>query len=93
MLESRSFDGWQRLSWSVLSQVATDDPEALAQVVEHLAEVQAMLPNVVARMRESTTMEDGTVVPGYSWAQIGRALGITRQSAQARFARKGDSGE
>lgn len=93
MLESRSFDGWQRLSRSVLSQVATDDPEALAQVVEHLAWVNAQLPAVVAQMRQATTMADGTVVPGYSWAQVGRALGITRQSAQARFATKEESGE
>jgi hypothetical protein len=92
-LESRSFDGWQRLSRSVLLQVATDDPEALAQVVEHLAAVQAALPKVVATMRQPTKLEDGTVVPGYSWAQIGRALGITRQSAQARFQVKGESGE
>jgi hypothetical protein len=91
VLESRSFDGWQRLSRSVLAQVATDDPEALAQVINHLAEVQAALPAVVARMREATTLEDGTVVPGYSWAQIGAALGITRQSAQARFQVKADA--
>lgn len=88
MLESRSFDGWQRLSRSILSQVSTDDPEALAQVVEHLAWVQAQLPAVVEAMRQPTVMEDGTKIPGYSWAQIGAALGITRQTAQERFTPK-----
>jgi hypothetical protein len=92
-LESRSFDGWQRLSRSVLAQVATDDPEALAQVVRHLEWIQAELPAVVEVMRQPTYGPDGVMVPGYSWAQVGRALGITRQSAQARFAVKGDSGE
>lgn len=93
MLETRAFDGWQRLSRSVLGQVATDDPDGLAQVIRHLEWVQSQLPAVVAKLREPTTMDDGTVVPGYSWAQVGQALGISRQSAQQRFTVKAADSE
>jgi hypothetical protein len=42
--------------------------------------IDDLLSDTVRRLREEH---------GYSWADIGRALGITRQSAHERFGRQG----
>lgn len=87
VLDSRSWDGWQRLSRSVLEQVADDDPAALAQLIDHLDWINGQLPDVVARLRGDTADSHAPIKAGYSWAQIAQALGVTRQSAQRRFGR------
>lgn len=86
MLESRAFDGWRRLTASVLDQLADDDPDGLAQVLAVLESAQAKLPEIVARMRQADP-DDPTGNPGYSWAQVGQALGVSRQAARQRFGR------
>lgn len=56
-------------------RVAWCDEDELRELSELTAEVDAALRHAVERQRDR----------GVSWAGIGGALGITRQSAQQRF--------
>lgn len=55
-----------------------DEPD-LAELAEFAHEVNTALQGAVAAWRDSER----------SWAEIGSALGITRQAAQQRFSRQG----
>lgn len=61
------------------------DVEGLAELAALRADVDAALAVAVAELR---TREGGQAAGVYSWSDIGRVLGITRQSAQERFSRK-----
>jgi hypothetical protein len=58
-------------------RVADGDVEALALMLGLSAEIDAAIGQAVAGLREF----------GYSWAEIGSRLGITRQAAQQRWGR------
>lgn len=58
-------------------------PETLARLAEHYDEGPAVLQVVVDGLRAASPRP-------FSWAEIGSALGITRQSAWERFGRQGD---
>lgn len=60
-------------------RVADGDPTDLAALVAARAAMDEAIVVAVAGMRERY---------GYSWADIGRELGITRQAAQATYGRK-----
>jgi hypothetical protein len=62
-----------------LGKRAAVDVEGLPFLVELAAVVQEELGRAVAGARKQE--------PPWSWADVGRALGIKRQSAQERFAR------
>lgn len=85
MLEQHKIDGWRRLGAAIMRDAADGDPEAFAQVVALLDEWRDQLPDVAARLRSNTDRTGVARVPGYSWAQIGAALGVTKQSACQRF--------
>lgn len=55
------------------------DPEDLAQLVRARDELNAVIASAVPAMRDRY---------GWSWAEIGRALGVTRQAAQQAYGRK-----
>jgi ECF sigma factor len=57
-------------------RVATGDVESLAQMISLSDEIDEAIQQAV----------DGLRVAGYSWAEIGSRLGITRQAAQQRWA-------
>lgn len=85
MLETREIERWERLTEAMIrhtyqdtgrSEVGAPDPEAFAQVVRVLEYAQRLLPYAANQLRTEG---------GYSWTDIGNALGITRQSAQQRF--------
>ena len=59
-------------------RVADGDPFDLAEAVRLRDEFDAILRDSVHQMRE---------VNGFSWAQIGDELGMTRQGAYQRFGR------
>ena len=63
-----------------LARRAGSNPDTLARLAEHYADGPAVLALAVAGLRARD----------YSWADIGAALGITRQSAWERFGRQGD---
>lgn len=57
-------------------RLATSSPEDLADLLALRAEVDAAVDTAVIGLRES----------GFSWTEIGAALGITRQAARQRWA-------
>lgn len=86
MLEPEEVKRWERLTAAMLRHAAEDDPEALAQVVSVLDNARAKLPEVVAELRGQAAHRSDPGY-GYSWAEIGAALGISRQAASQRFGR------
>ena len=58
-------------------RVADGDVEALTLMLGLSAEIDTAISQAVTGLRES----------GYSWAEIGSRLGVTRQAAQQRWGR------
>lgn len=85
MLEQGKLDGWRRLGAAILREAAADDPEAFAQVVAIVDEWRADLTVACAQLRAGRQLEGRPSQSGYSWEQIGRALGVSRQAAFQRF--------
>lgn len=85
MLEPEEMRRWERMTAAMLRRAADDDPEAFAQVVKVLDQARAELPDVCARVRAAAGPDARRGAPFYSWAQIGAALGVTRQAAAQRF--------
>jgi hypothetical protein len=56
-------------------RIAAGDIDALADMADLAAEINTTMGNAVAGLRER----------GYSWAEIGLRLHITRQAAQQRW--------
>lgn len=82
-MEPREVDRWQRSLSALLAAGGGDDPEGFAEVVRLLDGARARLPQAAAQLREQ----------GYSWADIARPLGVTRDAARQRFsARPPESG-
>lgn len=63
-------------------RVGDGDTAELAALVRARQEFEEVEARAVQAMREKY---------GYSWAEIGRDLGITRQAAQQRYARRIDA--
>jgi hypothetical protein len=61
------------------TRVGDADVEMLRGLADLPGLVEGLLTETVERLRTGH---------GYSWADIGRALGITRQAAQQRFGRQ-----
>ena len=87
MLEPREVERWERLTAAMIRKAGADDPEAFAQVAAILATIPDMMSAAADSLRTPTVLPDGTTVPGYSWADIGQALGVTRSAAQQRYGR------
>jgi hypothetical protein len=60
---------------------ASGDLDAVAEFARLREESEGHLTDMVAMLRHEPW--------SYSWAEVGRALGISRQSAQERFAKAG----
>lgn len=58
-------------------RVSAGDIEGLKALAELESEVNRALGKAVARLHDEPW--------GYSWTDIGRALGVTRQAARQRF--------
>jgi hypothetical protein len=65
---------------SLPNRVGDADVDMLRGLAELAPMIDDLLGDTVRRLREQY---------GYSWADIGRALDITRQSAYERFGRQG----
>lgn len=91
MLEPAEVKRWERMTAAMLRHAEEDDPEAFAQIVKVLDDARAKLPEVAqvltGQYAQTTEPWDGY----YSWSQIGRALGITRQAARQRFGQRTDA--
>lgn len=88
MLEPDEIAGWRRLTESMIGRAGRDDPEAFAQVVHMIDHTQYMLELAAYRLHygQSVALETAPESVQYSWAEIGRALGVTKQSVWRRFA-------
>lgn len=89
MLDREEIARWGRLTAAMLEHAANDDTEAFAQVVELLETAARELPTVAAMLRLPKPLPDGSLAPGYSWAEIAAPLGVTRQAAAKRFGKVG----
>ena len=67
----------RRILRAYTRRVADGDVEALAVLLGLSAEIETAIAQAVTGLRAS----------GYSWAEIGSRLGITRQAAQQRWGR------
>jgi hypothetical protein len=65
----------RRILAAYARRVATGDVEALTAMTGLAADIDAAIRNAVTGLRAY----------GYSWAEIGSRLGITRQAAQQRW--------
>lgn len=84
MFEPKTIDRYRRELSAMVKAAGQDDPESFALVVQMLAEAQSQLTDAADALRQPTANGQ----PGYSWTDLGRALGVTRASAQQRFGRK-----
>ena len=65
----------RRILRAYARRIATGDIEALTAMTGLAAEIDTAIGNAVTGLREF----------GYSWAEIGSRLGVTRQAAQQRW--------
>lgn len=65
----------RRILAAYARRVASGDIEALTQMTQLAADLDAAIGQAVTGLREV----------GYSWAEIGLRLGVTRQAAQQRW--------
>ena len=66
----------RRIFAAYARRIASGDIDALAGMVAFTADIEAVIHQVVTGLREQH---------GYSWAEIGLRLGVTRQAAQQRW--------
>jgi hypothetical protein len=75
-VENDSYDAFVRRVLRAYSRrIASGDIDALTQMTSLAAEMDAAIAQAVAGLRAF----------GYSWADIGDRLGVTRQAAQQRW--------
>jgi hypothetical protein len=77
MLEPNTIARYVRELRAMLRTAGDEDPEGFAAVDQLLRQAVAALPAAAELNRRQH---------GYSWAELGRALGISRQAAQQRLA-------
>jgi len=82
MIEPEELRRWERQIATMLRQAATDDPETFAAVAQLLT-VAATDGLVWSAAGLTSAQADGKAV--FSWEDIGRALGVTKQSAWRKF--------
>lgn len=84
MIEPDELRRWERQIATMLRHAADDDPEGFAALARLLDTAATEGLRVAAQhLREPAA--NGT--PGYSWADIARALDIPKSSAVSRFGR------
>lgn len=75
VVENADYSKFMSRILRAMARRAADDIDALPMLLGAQAEVEALMQEAVDRCRAS----------GYSWADIGARLGISRQGAQQRF--------
>ncbi len=74
--ENREFHGFtRRILRAYGRRVATSDPQDLADLVAVRRELDTVLSAAVAGLRDA----------GYSWTEIAKPLGVSRQACEQRW--------
>lgn len=81
MIESRDVDRFARELRSLVAKA--DDPEGFAQAVALRDQLDAALADRADQLRQPVGNS-----PGFSWADLGRALGLSRQGAAQRYGKR-----
>jgi hypothetical protein len=69
----------RRVLWAYIRRIAAGDIESLTHMVSLADDINDAITRSVHGLRAA----------GYSWAEIGSRLGVTRQAAQQRWGRPG----
>ena|SRR2546428_2651118 len=91
MLEPEDMSRYWRQIDAMLNRAGTDDPETFAFIVKLLDDARDALPRAAQRLRTPGD-QAGAGAPGYSWADLARALGVTKSAAAQRFRVRADDG-
>jgi hypothetical protein len=84
MIEPEELRRWERQIATMLRHAGADDPEGFAAVALLLDRAATEGLRLAAQhLRQS----DGNGQPGYSWAEIARALDVPKSSAVSRYGR------
>lgn len=76
MLDEKEVARYERELQAMLRRAGDEDPEGFAAIHQLLTRAASQLPTAAALCREQHS---------YSWTELGRALGVTRQSAQQQL--------
>lgn len=76
---------FRRVTRAMVRRAGEGDLEILTALRECQTLLDDALADSVVALR--TPRGDGPGLEGYSWTEIGREMGITRQTAQIRFGR------
>lgn len=92
MYEPEFVEYLRRSLLSAIRVAGTDDPEAFRQVLDVLDDAQQAVTDAAYQLHwgQDVSDEDAPEAVQYSWAEIGAALGISRQAARSRFALVGE---
>lgn len=83
MFEPSDTQRYRRQVEAMVKAAGRQDPEAFAFIVELLDRARTeLVPAACDELRAAKG-----AAPGFSWADIARPLGVTRQTAQERFGR------
>lgn len=78
MLDTRALDGWRRLRASLMVKAANDDPAAIRQLMEELAEAQEELAQAARALCGMDSSIKAEATERYSQGALARELGISR---------------
>lgn len=82
MIESRDIQRFRRELRALVAKA--DDPEGFAMATILAEELDDALAVKANQLREANP-DNG--IPGYSWADLARPMGVTRQAVQQRYGR------
>jgi hypothetical protein len=71
----------RRVLWAYSRRIAAGDVESLTHMISLADDINDAITQAVHGLRAT----------GYSWAEIGSRLGVTRQAAQQRWGRPGSA--
>lgn len=81
MMEPEEIKRWQRHLANLIKQAGSGDAEQFATVVRLL---DSAVGDGLRAAADNLRQPQGDQ-PGYSWTELGNALGVSRQAAQQRF--------
>lgn len=81
MIEQRDIDRFRRELRTLAAKA--DDPEGFATAVQLMGELEAALVGQADKLRQPTAH-----ARGYSWADLARPLGVSRQAVAQRWGGK-----